>query len=42
MKLRKVLEDIQSTARRVGWCEEGKMTQLWKQMEGDEQEAPQP
>ena len=39
---RKDMEDIQSTARRVGWCEEEKTTMLWKQMEGDEQKAPQP
>ena len=42
MNLEKDLEDTQSTARRVGWCEEEKTTKLWKQLEGDEQQAPQP
>ena len=37
MNLEKDLEDIQSTARKVGWCEEEKTTKLWKQFEGDEQ-----
>ena len=40
--LEKDLEDIQSTAKRVGWCEEEKATKLWKQLEGDELKAPQP
>ena len=35
------LEDIQSTARRVGWIEEEKTARLWKQLEGDDQQAPQ-
>ena len=37
MNLEKDLEVIQSTARRVGWCEKEKTTMLWKQIEGDEQ-----
>ena len=37
LNLEKDLEDIQSTARRVGWCEEEKTATLWKQLEGDEQ-----
>ena len=42
MNLEKDLEDMHSTARNVGWCEEEKTTNLWKQLEGDEQKAPQP
>ena len=43
MNIEKDLEDIQSTARRVGgWCEEEKTTKLWEQLEGDEQQATQP
>ena len=42
MNLEKDLEDLHSTARKVGWCEEEKTTKLWKQTEGDEQQAPQP
>ena len=30
----KPLEDIQSTARKVGWSEEEKTARLWKQLEG--------
>ena len=37
MNLEKELEDMRSTARRVGWCEEEKTTKLWKQIEDDEQ-----
>ena len=37
MNLEKTLEDIHSTARRVGWCEEEEKTNLWKQLEGDDQ-----
>ena len=37
LNLEKDLEDIQSTARRVGWCEEEKTAKLWKQLEVDEQ-----
>ena len=33
LNLEKALEDIQSTARRVGWCEEDKTAKLWKQLE---------
>ena len=42
MNLEKNLEDIQSTARRVGGNEEDKTRRLWAQDEGDEQKAPQP
>ena len=35
LNLDKDLEDIQSTARRVGWSEEEKTARLWKQLEGD-------
>ena len=38
MNLEKDLEDIQTTARRVGRCEEEET----KQIECDEQKAPQP
>ena len=38
MNLEKDLEDMR-TARKVGWCEEEKTTKLWKQIEGDEQQA---
>ena len=31
----KDLEDMQSTARSVGWSEEEKTARLWKQLEGD-------
>ena len=37
MNPEKDLEDMHSTARKVGWCEEEKTTKLWKQIEGDEQ-----
>ena len=37
LNLEKDWEDIQSTARRVGWCEEEKTAKLWKQLKGDEQ-----
>ena len=37
----KNLADIQSTTKRVGWCEKEKTTKLWKQLEGDEQKATQ-
>ena len=37
MNLEQDFEDIQTTARRVGWCEEEEKTKLWKQLEGDEQ-----
>ena len=40
MKLEKDLEDIHSTARRVGGNEEEKTTKLWKQIDGDEQKSP--
>ena len=33
--LDKDLEDIQSTARRVGWSDEEKTARPWKQLEGD-------
>ena len=36
LNLDKDLEDIQSTVRKVGWCEEEKAARLWKQMEGDD------
>ena len=42
LNLEKGLGDIQFTARRVGWCEEEKTAKLWKHLEGDEQQAPQP
>ena len=35
MNLEKDLDDMQSTARRVGWSEEEKTARLWKQLEGD-------
>ena len=31
----KDLENIQSTAKRVGWSEEEKAARVWKQLEGD-------
>ena len=31
----KDMEDIQTTARKVGWSEEEKAVRLWKQPEGD-------
>ena len=37
LSLEKDLEDIQSTARKVGWSEEEKSAKLWKQLEGGEQ-----
>ena len=37
LNLEKDLEDIQSTARRVGRFEEEQTAKLWKQLEGDEQ-----
>ena len=40
--LEKDLEDIHSTARRVGGNEEDKTRRLWAQDEGDEQKAWQP
>ena len=42
LNLEKGLEDMHSTARKVGWCEEEKTTKLWKQIEGDEQWTPPP
>ena len=42
LNLEKDLEDIQSTARRVGCCEEEKTAKLWKQLQGDQQQARQP
>ena len=42
MNLEKDLEDIHSTARRVGGNEEDETRRLWAQDEGEEQESPQP
>ena len=42
MNIYKDLEYIQSTARRVVWSEEEKTARFWKQLEGDNQQAPQP
>ena len=42
MNLEKDLEDTHSTARRVGGNVKEKTTKLWKQIDGDEQKAPQP
>ena len=35
LNLDKNLEDVQSTARKVGWSEDEKAARLWKQLEGD-------
>ena len=37
LRIDKDLEDIQSTAQRVGWSEDEKTATLWKQLEGDDQ-----
>ena len=37
MNLEKNLQDIQTTARRVGRCEEEEKIKLWKQLERDDQ-----
>ena len=42
MNLEKDLEDIHSTARRVGGNEEDKTRRPWALDEGEEQKAPQP
>ena len=42
MNLEKDLEDIHSTARRVGGNEEDKTRRLWTQDEGEEQKSLQP